>query len=123
MNRKPSGLETQKAIQGFIQSKTAEGLSASTIVSYTHHLDLWIEYQGETELRKVTAQDIRSFLSYMLTEYTPRRIFGNKEERLSPKSVRNIWVTLSSFYRWVTSPPPAAEACRNRPSNRPARAG
>jgi len=118
MNRKPSGLEIKKAVSGFIQSKTAEGLSSTTIVSYSHHLDLWIEFQGETELAKITHQDIKSFLGYMLTEYTPRRVFGNKEERISPKTVRNIWVTLSSFYRWASEEFKIPNVMKNVPAPR-----
>ena len=46
MNRRTPGLETVKAIQGFLQFKAAEGLSARTIESYSRDLHQWVEYMG-----------------------------------------------------------------------------
>ena len=102
MNRRPPGLKTVKAIQGFLQFKSVEGLSPRTIDGYRHDLKQWIEYQGDMIVDEVTSQMLRGYLSYMLTEYTPRRITGNNDIKLSPKTVRNIWVTLSSFFHWAS---------------------
>jgi len=101
MNHRPPGLETVKAIQGFVQFKSAEGLSVRTIESYSHDLQQWLEYQGAMNVVKVTPQQLRQYLTYLLTEYVPRRITGNNDVKLSPKTVRNVWVTLSSFFHWA----------------------
>ena len=102
MNRRPPGLETVKAIQGFLQYKTAEGLSPRTLECYRHDLKMWIEYQGDLVVDEITPQMLREYLSFMLTEYVPRRITGHNDIKLSPKTVRNIWVTLSAFFHWAS---------------------
>jgi len=71
MNHTPSGsLFLSKAIQGFINYKIAEGLSQRTIDSYERLLNNW-----------------------MRNDYVPRRYSG-KTHPLSPKTLRNVWVTL-----------------------------
>jgi integrase/recombinase XerD len=73
MNRRPSGLAISKAIPGFLQYKVAEGLSPNTIKSYERHLLLWLEYQGDMDVSRVTTRHLREYLHYMHTEYKPRR--------------------------------------------------
>lgn len=102
MNRRPPGLETVKAVQGFLQFKAAEGLSARTIKSYPRDLHQWMEYLGERQVGQIAAVDLRQYLAYLLTEYQPRRLTGHNEEKLSPKTVRNVWVTLASFFHWAS---------------------
>ena len=46
MNQRPTGLNVTKAMTGFLQYKSAEGLSLVTVTGYEHDLKLWIEYQG-----------------------------------------------------------------------------
>ena len=46
MNQRPTGLNVTKAITGFLQYKSAEGLSPVTVTGYDHDLKLWIKYQG-----------------------------------------------------------------------------
>ena len=102
MNRKPPGLVISKAVVGFLQFKQAEGLSSRTIESYTRDIKMWSEYQGDMDVSKVSVQDLRQYLTYLLTEYTPRRITGNNNQKLSPKTVRNVWITLSAFFHWAS---------------------
>ena len=102
MNRRPPGLETVKAVQDFLQFKAAEGLSAKTIDSYARDLRRWVEYMGDNEVGKITVLDLRKYLAYLLTEYEPRRISGGNDIKLSPKTVRNVWITLASFFHWAS---------------------
>jgi integrase/recombinase XerD len=88
-------LSISKAIPSFIQFKSAEGLSPRTLVSYEHDLNLWLEIQRDRELNQVTMQELREYLHYMCTEYTPERLNG-KLHPLSLKSIRNAWIILSS---------------------------
>src|SRR5512143_3450896 len=101
MNHRPPGLETVKAIQGFLQYKAAEGLSLRTIEGYERDLKQWVQYQGDIDVVKVTTQHLRQYLAYLLNEYVPHRLTGRNEEKLSPKTVRNVWVTLCAFFHWA----------------------
>ena len=101
MNRRPSGLQLLKALVGFLQYKAAEGLSSPTLTSYEGHLKLWMSYAGDVEINEVTAQDLRAYLAWLRTDYKPRRLAGG-DHPLSPKTVRNVWVTLSSFFTWAS---------------------
>ena len=42
MNQRPTGLNVTKAITGFLQYKSAEGLSPVTVSAYERDLKLWI---------------------------------------------------------------------------------
>lgn len=101
MNRRSSGLKLSKALVGFLQYKAAEGLSPHTLVSYEAHLKLWIEHNGDVEVDQVTAQNLRAFLAWLRTEYKPRRLAGSNDQPLSDKSIRNYWISLSSFFTWA----------------------
>jgi len=102
MNRTSSGsMRLEKAIQGFIQSKQAEGCSDNTIVTYTQQMGVWREYAGDVQVNDVTSQDVRAFLAWMRTGYEPRRIAGG-DQPLAPKTIRNFWVTLSAFFTWAS---------------------
>jgi len=96
-----SGLSIEKVIPGFIQYKSADGLSLRTLVGYEHDLNLWLEIQGDRNLTQVTTQELREFLSYIRMEYTPRRITGNNDRKLSRRTIRNIWISLSAFFSWA----------------------
>ncbi|MBC8508017.1 MAG: phage integrase N-terminal SAM-like domain-containing protein, partial [Chloroflexi bacterium] len=101
MNRRPSGsLYLSKAIPGFINYKTAEGLSQRTINSHERLLNKWMEKTGDREIGRITSQDVLSYMNWLRTEYTPQR-YNGKTHPLSPKTLRNVWVTLSSFYTWA----------------------
>jgi integrase/recombinase XerD len=101
MNRRPSGLQLSKALVGFLQYKAAEGLSSNTLCNYEQHLSVWLEYTGDTDVGQVTAQNLRAFLAWLRTDYTPRRLTGG-DQPLSPKTVRNFWATLCSFFTWAS---------------------
>lgn len=59
MNHSPSGLLLlSKAIPGFINYKTAEGLALRTIDSHERLLNKWLEHIGDQEIGKITAQDM-----------------------------------------------------------------
>lgn len=102
MNRRPPGLQLEETIFGFINYKSAEGLSPLTIRSYQTDLNTWLEYQGNTPISKITTKNIRDYLLYMRHEYVPRRITGGNDRKLSGKTIRNIWITLSAFFRWAS---------------------
>ncbi len=102
MNRRPTGFSLSKAIPGFLQFKSAEGLSTTTIDSYEQILHRWSFNLGDADIYNISHKDIRNYLNYMRTEYTPQRITGNNHVKLSGKTIRNIWITLSSFFSWAS---------------------
>ena len=61
MNRRSPGLFLSKAIEGFLQYKQAEALSPRTIESYAHDLKLWLEYQKDGDVAKVTTPNLRAY--------------------------------------------------------------
>jgi hypothetical protein len=102
MNREPSGsLNLSKAIPGFLNYKTAEGLSQRTIDSHERLLNKWLEHIGDQEINNITSQDVVKYINWLRNDYVPRRYSG-KTHPLSPKTLRNVWVTLSSFYTWAS---------------------
>lgn len=102
MNRNPSGSFTlSKATTGFLNYKTAEGLAQRSIYSYERTLVKWVEFMGDCKVISVTSQEVSGYLSWLRTEYIPERLNG-KTHPLSPKSVRNVWITLSSFFTWAS---------------------
>lgn len=100
MNRISPGLNIGQAISGFLQAKAAEARSPRTIEGYKHDLEQWLNYAGDGPVTEVTTQDLRGYLAYLRTDYTPKRLTG-KTHPLSPKTIRNIYITLSSFFTWL----------------------
>jgi site-specific recombinase XerD len=101
MNHRSSGsLNLRKAIIGFSNHKTAEGLTERSVDSYKRDLEQWAAYAGELEVAQITKQDIEAYLFYLRTEYVPHR-FGGDTRALSPKTLRNIYITLASFFTWA----------------------
>ena len=116
MNHRSSGsLSLSKAIEGFLSFKSAEGLSDRTVDSYERLLEKWVEHQGDEEIPKVKAADITGYLSWLRTDYTPHR-FSGKTDRLSPKTLRNAWVTLASFFTWASRELQRANVIKDVPS-------
>ena len=102
MKRRPSGsMSLSKAVVGFVNHKLAEGLTDRSVYSYERLLNKWIEYEGDKDVVDITSQNIRMYLAWLRTEYEPRR-FNGKTHPLSPKTLRNIWVTLASFLKWAS---------------------
>jgi integrase len=99
-HRKPSNsLPLLTAITGFVNYKTAQGPSQRSIDSYKRILDQWAEYAGNQKFAQINDSEINKYLVYLRTEYVPRRFSG--KIALSPKSLRNICITLCAFFTWA----------------------
>lgn len=101
MNHRSPGLFISKGIEGFLHYKVAEGLSPNTVSSYKRILEQWVSLKGDKEISKVTSADLRDYLTYMRTEYVPQRLNRDNDKKLSSKSIRNIYIGLSSFFHWA----------------------
>ncbi|MBN2555903.1 MAG: tyrosine-type recombinase/integrase, partial [Anaerolineales bacterium] len=102
MNHSSSGLSASKTLVGFLNTKAAEGLSPRTLQNYEHRLKQWIDYAGDVAVAEVTPQIIRRYLTWLRTEYKPKR-FNGDDQPLSPKTIRNVYVTLLSFFTWAST--------------------
>ncbi len=102
MNRRPSGLKASQALLGFLQYKSAEGLAPTTMVGYEHDVRSWIEYVGDMDIAEVRSGHILSFLSYLRTDYVPHRLARDNSQKLTPKTVYNVYISLASFFRWAS---------------------
>jgi integrase/recombinase XerD len=108
-NLSTQGLKLSQAIAGFLQYKAAEALSKRTLESYKDHLNFWMEHEGDKQVSAVTTTELRAYLVWLRTDYKPRRL-TRKPGPLAPKTLRNIWISLSAFFTWfstefqVTSP-------------------
>lgn len=100
MNRKSSGLFVSRAIEGFLQFKAAEALSPGTINEYRRDLEKWLAHMGDRELASVEVDHVRQYLAWLRLEYTPKR-FGGNTQPLSPKTIRNVWISISAFFAWA----------------------
>jgi integrase/recombinase XerD len=100
MNRSSPGLLISKSIDGFLKFKTAEGLSPRTISSYEFILSHWLEHIGDRNVSEIQPSDLTGYLAWLRTDYKPVRFNGSKEP-LAAKSIRNVWVTFRSFFRWL----------------------
>ncbi len=101
MNRRPLVLKLSQAVLGFLQQKTAEGLSPNTLVSYKHLLSVWVSHLGDVLLNRVKTSHLREFFAWLRTDYKPRRFSGSARP-LAPKSIRNAWIPLSALFTWAS---------------------
>lgn len=102
MNRQPSGLLLfDKALEGFLQFKLAEGISTRTYSSYQHDLNLFMKRTGNPAVQNIGSMMLIKHMSWLRVEYKPKRRSGDTRP-LSPKTIRNHWVSLSAFFKWFT---------------------
>ena len=86
MNHSPSGsLLLSKAIPGFINYKTAEGLALLTTDSCEHLLNKCFERIGNQEIGEISTQDVVTYLSWLRNKYSLCRYNGNPRSRQSHK--------------------------------------
>jgi site-specific recombinase XerD len=97
MNLNSLGLKLSKAILGFLQQKSAEGLSPGTLLTYKHILKIWLARTGDVEVDRISTPDLREYLVWLRTDFKPSR-FSGSDRPLSPKSIRNAWIALSAFF-------------------------
>jgi integrase/recombinase XerD len=96
----PGSLALNKAILGFLNYKTAEGLTDRSVDSYKRILEKWAEHTGKIDVGRIIQQNVSDYLLYLRTEYVPRW-FGGDTRSLSGKPLRNMYITLASFFIWA----------------------
>lgn len=54
------------------------------------------------DVASVETTHILAYLNYLHTDYVPRRITGNYDKKLSPKTVYNLYISVASFFTWAS---------------------
>ena len=102
MNHRSSGsIPVSRAITGFVNYKTAEGLTIRSVDVYKRVLEQWVDHAGDNEVGQISHNDISNYLLYLRTEYVPQRFSGDTRP-LAPKTLRNVYITFSSFFTWAS---------------------
>ena len=83
-------MQLDYAIEGYWLAKRRD-FSANTVNDYTLTFRRLIEFVGKTrDLQGISSDDINRFLNYLRDGL-----------ELSPKTILNHWIALSSFWTWV----------------------
>ena len=83
-------MELPQAAEGYLLLKSSR-VSATTIEADKTYLKQFIGWHGSADVRDVTAQDVRKYLT------------GLVDRGLAPHTVKRHHATLSVFYGWLTS--------------------
>ena len=100
-SKKITSISLSKACDGFLKFKTAEGLSKRTIESYEYYLNQWINHIGDQKVANISSKDLTNYLAWLRTDYKPKR-WNRNEEPLAPKSLKNVYTALKSFFKWLS---------------------
>jgi len=95
-------MQLSKAIEGYNFSALADGYSQLTLITYRSALGTLLEYMGDKEVQAITTEDLRSFMTFLVTQYKPeRRNNARNTEPLSTASMHRYWKAMRSFFKWA----------------------
>lgn len=95
-------MKMSDAVEGYVLSSLAEGYSPLTIAAYRSALNIMIEYLGDKELTEISTQDLRRFMHYLVTDYSPTRVNNpSNTDPLSTASHHRYWKAMRSFFKWA----------------------
>ena len=77
------------------------------------------ERQKDIEVSSLTTQHLRDNQNYILTDYVPKQITANNDQKLSSKSIHNIYVGLSAFFHWASDEFQIPNPMKRQASNTP----
>ena len=89
-----------QAIDGFLLFKAAQGLRPKTLKLYRAHLAQLLDFHGDGPLDTLKTQNVADFLTFLRTQYRPKRWNGDLAP-LSSQSIYNAWTALKSFTNWT----------------------
>ena len=95
-----SAIKLSKAVEGFLLSKSASGRSQYTIRNYKKELQRFTEWIGDNSISSITKVQIEKYFQYLRNEFriTHRANTSITPRKLSDKSLKNVWGTLSAFW-------------------------
>lgn len=88
------------AITGFLIHKSAEGKSPRTLAGYRRQLHLLAQRLDNPDVRDLDTPALAAHLDWLRNQYKPIRK-NHDTAPLSPKTLRNHWITLRSFITWA----------------------
>jgi integrase/recombinase XerD len=95
-------MQLSKAVEGYIIAALAEGYSQLTLAAYRSALNTMQEFIGDKEVSDITTEDLRGFMNYLVTDYSPeRRNNPSNTEPLSTASHHRYWKAMRSFFKWA----------------------
>ncbi len=93
-------MKLSKAICGYKISKLADGYSENTIRGYQIHFQQLIEFTGDPEITKITAEQLKNFMYFLRFEYKPQKGKGGETTRYKTATLRNAWCAIRSLFGW-----------------------
>ena len=92
------------AIEGFLLHKSAAGRSRYTIRNYRTQLNRFAQRAGSKRIDELKGNDIESFFEWLRKDYRYTSVGTSKikPRPLSPKTLRNAWAAMSSFWNWAS---------------------
>jgi site-specific recombinase XerD len=93
-------LMLRQAIEVFLIARQADSYRPSTLDQYRWALVRLVK-QGDKKLSDVGSDDIRQFLSYLQTDYQPKRSGGGSAP-LGSASIFAAWKAIRAFYKWAS---------------------
>ncbi|NLF00953.1 MAG: tyrosine-type recombinase/integrase [Anaerolineales bacterium] len=93
-------MQLSRAIRGFLLARSADGLSENTLIDYERTLRTVAAFLADPDIEAVTTDDLRRYLDHLRRDYVPTRMSGDASP-LSPKTIKNHWIALASFYKWA----------------------
>ena len=109
-------MNLEKAIEGFLIAKAADGYSPNTIDRYQWGLTILLFYVKNANVHEITKKDLQAFMVWVQSEYQPHRP-NDDTTPLAPASRENIWIAIRSFFNWAE----VELKLDSRPDNRLAR--
>ena len=88
-------MKVSVAVEGFILSANAEGMSTRTLELYKSQLARFTSWLEDAEVETIQAHDLRRFLVWLRDDY--RSPYG---KQISRKSIYNNWTAIRSFFKW-----------------------
>ena len=82
-------MELEKALQGLILSKIAEGKSPHTINVYQYGISKLAKFLDNPEIQNISNKDIQAFFVYL-----------RQETQLSENSLINVWRAIRVLFSW-----------------------
>jgi integrase/recombinase XerD len=92
------------AIEGFLLSKAASGRSPYTLRNYKKELERFSEWVQDPPIDQITSKNLEEYMRYLREDFriTHQGTTAVEPRKLSVKTVRNCWGTLSCFWRWAS---------------------
>ena len=99
-----SEIKLSQAVEGFLLSKSASGRSQYTIRNYKKELQRFSDWIGDDSISSIVKKQIEEYFRYLREEFriTTRGLTPITPRKLSDKSLKNVWGTLSTFWKWVS---------------------